>query len=77
MNIININNIFENKKNKEINNYNHPYYAPLVLNKKQKYKIFTDDINKKIMIEKKLKKELNRKKGLNEFGYLFDCKKIS
>ena len=75
INIVNIDNIFENKKNKEINNYNHPYYAPLVLNKKEKYKIFTDDMNKKLRYEKRLKKELNKKKGLNEFGYPFDCNK--
>ena len=70
INLVNIDGIYENKKNNELNNYNHPYYAPLVLNKKEKYKIFTDDyFNKKLKYKKKIRKEMNEQKGLNEFGY--------
>jgi len=77
VNIINIDDISENKKMKEINNYNHPYYAPLVLTKKEKYKIFTDDeiFDKKKKLSKRNKKELNNKKGLNEFGYPLEYNK--
>ena len=83
VNIVNIDDIYENKKNiekdKEINIHNHPYYAPLVVTKKEKYKIFTDDyFNKRLKYEKKIKKEINKKNGLNEFGFpLNSIKKLN
>ena len=71
INIVNIEDIAYNKKDKYINNYNNPYYAPLVLNKKEKYKIFTDDdyFTKKMKKGKKIKENFNRKNRLNDFGY--------
>ena len=71
INIVNIEDIPYNKKDKYVNNYNNRYYAPLVLNKKEKYKIFTDDdyFTKKMKTGKKIKENFSRKNRSNDFGY--------
>ena len=58
------------KKIKNQNSFNHPYYTPLVMAKKEKYKIFNEGgyLQEKLKNEKR-RKELNKLKGLNEFGY--------
>ena len=55
------------KLNKKIN---YPYYNSLVLIKKEKYKIFSDKnfLNTKVRMENNIR-EINKIKGLNEFGY--------
>ena len=73
-NIINItidNDDLTKKRSKKSDKYiDHPYYAPLVLTKKEKYKIFTgEEFNAQLKFERMRRKELNRKRGLNEFGY--------
>jgi hypothetical protein len=75
-NIINItidnDDLIKKRERKTGNKYiDHPYYAPLVLTKKEKYKIFTgeDYFNAQLKYIKIRRKELNKKRGLNEFGY--------
>jgi hypothetical protein len=74
-NIINItidNDDLTKKRERKLGRYiDHPYYAPLVLTKKEKYKIFTgeDYFNAQLKYIKIRRKELNKKRGLNEFGY--------
>ena len=74
-NIINIsidNDELTKKRDRKEGKYiDHPYYAPLVLTKKEKYKIFTgeDYFNSQLKYVKMKRKELNEKRGLNEFGY--------
>ena len=77
INGVNIHDISYKRKDKYINNYNHPYYAPLVLNKKEKIKVLTDDdyFIKKMKYEKKINQELNKKNGLKEFGYPLNTNK--
>ena len=55
------------KLNKKIN---YPYYNSLALIKKEKYKIFSDKnfLNTKVRMENNIR-EINKIKGLNEFGY--------
>jgi CRP-like cAMP-binding protein len=75
-NIINItidnDDLIKKRERKTGNKYiDHPYYAPLVLTKKEKYKIFTgeDYFNSQLKYVKMRRKEFNKKRGLNEFGY--------
>ena len=74
-NIINItidNDELTKKRDRKSSKYiDHPYYAPIVLTKKEKYKIFTgeDYFNPQLNFIKLRRKEINKKKGLNEFGY--------
>ena len=82
-NIINItidNDDLTKKRDRKSSKYiDHPYYAPLVLTKKEKYKIFTgeDYFNAQLKYAK-MRKEFNKKRGLNEFGYpLNSVKKFS
>ena len=76
VNIVNVEDFLDKKKDKKISKYNHPYYTPLVMIKKEKYKVFTGEeyFNERIMNEKR-KKKLYKINGLNEFGYNLEAKK--
>ena len=73
---INYNNAADALKQKIKNNnnkINHPYFSPLVLLKKEQYKIFKDDRGLKNNIKqiKEIKNTINKKKEFYHLGYFF------
>ena len=74
--LVNLEEFLDKKYDKTINNYNYPYYTPLTMIKKEKYKIYTGEeyYNEKVKNEQRIK-ELNKINGLNEFGYPLEYNK--